>query len=29
MFWILTAAMTAMVAAAILRPFFRGSAGTA
>ena len=29
MFWILTAAMTAMVAAAILRPFFRGSAPVA
>lgn len=26
MFWILTVAMTAMVAAAILRPFFRGAA---
>ncbi|MFC0341486.1 c-type cytochrome biogenesis protein CcmI [Paracoccus niistensis] len=29
MFWILTAAMTAMVAAAILRPFFRSSAPVA
>lgn len=29
MLWILTAAMTAMVAAAILRPFFRGAAATA
>ena len=29
MFWILTAAMTAMVAAAILRPFFRGSEAVA
>lgn len=29
MFWILTAAMTAMVAAAILRPFFRSSASVA